>query len=174
MTAARPCAALVLAAACLAAPAAQAADVEFLPVFELTVRHDDNVAVTGEENISDQVVQLTMHLDLTARTRRTLFDLSLRPYREVYLDFGDLDNTGLSLTSLLRHEISRRSSFRMTLSGARTEQQSPNLDPSTGPTTLVPRTRIDRFNLALGGRIGSGRRSFDNSDSKAYLKGGSR
>ena len=144
----------------MAGTPSRAAKVEFLPAADTSLRFDGNVAVVGNQNVSDEVVEVGLDLSLVAITRASMFRFSYRPRQEFYRQFSSLDNTGHSLSVILERSLSPRSSFSMALIGAHTQQQVFRVDQPNLPASLVPRTTIDQASLDLGARIATGRRSF--------------
>jgi len=134
--------------------------VEFLPAADTSLRLDGNVAIVGNQNVSDEVAEVGLDLSLVASTPASMFRFSYRPRQELYRQFSSLDNTGHFISMILERNVSPRSSFSMALGGAHTQQQVLRVDQPDLPASLVPRTTIDQASLDLGARIATGRRGF--------------
>lgn len=140
--------------------AVAATDVEFRPSVELRVYRDGNVRVLGDQQVTDEVAELSLDLALSAIKPPTTFTFSYSPYRQAYHELSELDNTGHLLSARLVREISQRSVFSLGLAASHTERQRVQEENPESGVTLVPRSTQDRASLHLAGRISAGRRSF--------------
>lgn len=152
--------ALAGVAALLVAAGADAAEWRLLPSVDLSFYRDGNVFVTGGQGVSDDVARVGATLDWTVEDPGTSFRLTYAPYHESYSDRSSLDYTAHQLSVAVSRETSRRTSFRLDLSGWLAERQPVQTLAPDVPTTLLPRTEQLNLYLDLSGQVAAGRRSF--------------
>ncbi len=137
----------VVLAACLR-PAA-AANVTFAQEVQLDAGRDGNLAVVGEENLEDESAELSLALRLAGLGTRNNFELRYTPSVQVYRQFSEANNTAHALRFSLQHAASARSHVRFNLSANRSERQRLDFEQIGEPVSLVERTEIRAFALAV-------------------------